>query len=185
MTESVIPTGSALVLDASVAINIFASGEAPAILRAWPSPCLIERRTHAEVRMLRDREASDPRAISSVVDWESAQRAGVVEIVDLADDDLHRLVGFSVDMDPGEAAAGAYAVAHQLELAIDDRKARRILERYIPCRWSLELVQTWARDTAASDEHLTTALRSIRRFANWKPHSGHPLGTWWDRYVPS
>lgn len=184
MTERISPGRAGLVLDASVAIVFFASGEADAILRAWPKPCLIERRTQTEVSMLRDREASDPRAASSTIDWDAAQRAGVIEIVDLTDADLHHLVAFSVDMDSGEAAAGAFAVANNLELAIDDRKARRVLERHTTCRWSLELVSNWARSTGASDHEVGTALTAIRRYASWKPHANHPLFDWWVAHVP-
>lgn len=177
------PSGSGLVLDASVAINVFASGQASAILNAWPTPCLVERRTQAEVRVLRDREAIDPRAISSVIDWESVTQANALEIVDLADADLHWLVDFSVEMDAGEAAAGAYAAAHRLELAIDDRKARRVLERSVQCRWSLELLRWWADHTGTSSQQVSAALMSIRRYANWKPHASHPLGDWWSSHM--
>jgi len=166
-----------------VAINVFASGQASAILNAWPGPCLIERRTQTEVRVLRDREAIDPRAVSSVIDWESVQRTKAVEIVDLADANLHWLVDFSVEMDAGEAAAGAYAAANRLELAIDDRKARRVLEQSVHCRWSLELLRWWADHTGASNRQVSAALLSIRRYANWKPHASHPLGAWWTGYV--
>lgn len=183
MTETNAPNGSGLVLDASVAINLFASGEAPAILRAWPAPCLIERRTQAEVRVLRDREAIDPRAVARVIDWDSVRQPGLVDVVDLDDGDLHHFVTFAVNMDPGESAAGAYAVAHRLELAIDDRKARRVLEQHIGCRWSLDLVETWAIETGASNDRVAMALSSIRRYANWKPHTSHPLAAWWDAHM--
>jgi len=184
VTDTSTLQGRGLVLDASVAINLFASGQAPEVLGAWPTPVFVERRTRSEVRSLRDREAPLPREATTAIAWDDVEASGLVTTVDLREADLDLLVRFSFDMDSGEAAAGAFAVANQLELAIDDRKARRVLERHITCRWSLELVRNWARSSGASDHEVGTALKAVRRYASWKPHANHPLIDWWLAYVP-
>lgn len=183
MTETTL-RGNGLVLDASVAINLFASGQAPQVLGAWPAPVIVERRTRLEVRSLRDREAPIPREATTAIAWDDVESSGLVTIVDLGEADLDLLVQFSFDVDSGESAAGAFAVANQPELAVDDRKARRVLERHTTCRWSLELMSNWARSTGASDHDVETALKAIRRYASWKPHANHPLFDWWIAYVP-
>jgi predicted nucleic acid-binding protein len=114
-----------LVVDASVAINLNASGNAAAILRAVPSPVLIVDVVADELRAATRNSRDDAALLAKLV---ADGLIAEVPLDDLKQDHFERLVlGDDADtLDDGEAATIAYAVEKRAIAVIDERKAKRI-----------------------------------------------------------
>jgi predicted nucleic acid-binding protein len=119
------------VLDASVAINVLGCGEARAILDAFPGRIIVPDVTSREV--LRDPLDPNSRAdpLVELID------AKLIERLPLAGGALStfmRLVGAAHPDDLGDGESAAIALAEQLgaAIALDDGKARRIVQHQFP-----------------------------------------------------
>ena len=114
-----------VVADASVVINLIASGFAGKILDTLAGPLRVPREVQAELESGRNRGHEDADKLAGLV------AAGKVAIADL---DAAGLRCFSTltaspaggALDDGEAAAIAYAVEHDATVLIDERKAIRL-----------------------------------------------------------
>lgn len=114
-----------IVADASVVINIIASGFAPTILGALPGPLRVPSEVQAEIERGRSRGHEDADRLTGLVD------AGRVAIVDLGAAGARcfssLVVGPASDtLDDGEATTIAYAVEHDATILIDEKKATRL-----------------------------------------------------------
>jgi predicted nucleic acid-binding protein len=114
-----------LVVDASVVINLNASGSAAAILRAVPNLVLVVDVVTDELRTATRSSRNDAALLASLV---AERLIAEASIEDLKQDHFERLVlGDDADtLDDGEAATIAYAVEKQAVAVIDERKAKRI-----------------------------------------------------------
>jgi predicted nucleic acid-binding protein len=134
-----------LVLDTSVWINLLATGAMEAILGALAVPCHTPEQVLAEIR----RHPVDGAAFSAERHPLRAM-APMVSILELESQEMDLFFGIvgaqAVDaLGDGEAAAIAAAVMRQLDLVIDDRKARRILrERFsqVATYWTVDLLRS-------------------------------------------
>ena len=119
-----------IVADASVVINLIASGSAPTILDALAEPLRVPSEVRWEIERGRSRGREDADKLAGLVD------AGKVAIVDLGAAGVRcfstLVVGPARDsLDDGEAATIAYAVEHDATILIDEKKATRIcVERF-------------------------------------------------------
>lgn len=122
-------TGAALVIDASVLINLLGCGAAEEVLASLPHEVFIEHRTLAEV--LRDPSRNLPAR---------DQRARLVQRRILQ---AHSLAGEAIDcflelvaepdgVDDGEAATIVCALGQSATAVLDERKARRIVRERFP-----------------------------------------------------
>jgi predicted nucleic acid-binding protein len=119
-----------LVLDASVAINLNATGMAHDILRALPNKAAI---TNVVLSELKEGRRTGRRDADMVLEIAKAGLMVIVPLSDLQEKHFESLVvGRGVDtLDDGEAATIAYAVEAGAVALIDERKASRICrERY-------------------------------------------------------
>lgn len=114
-----------LIVDASVAINLNATGCGERILRALPNRVIITKIAAGEVdgdrrTGRRDREHLDELAKRGLV--------GIVSLTDRCEKIFTELVvGRAVDtLDDGEAATIAYALSADAQAIIDDKKAIRL-----------------------------------------------------------
>lgn len=122
---------SRFVLDASVIINLLGCGHAGDVLSAIGASFIVEERTLKEIRR-------HPVAGRSHIDeLSSLEAAGLLKVhrmsdeayvlyLDLIDDSTSACLG------DGESAAIATAVTLAYGVALDDRKARKILTRRFP-----------------------------------------------------
>lgn len=127
-----------LVADASMVINLIATGCAPAIIAAVPNPILVVDVVPGELDTGRQRGHPHADRLQDLVD------AGHVNIVSLSDAGwLHfeTLVAGPgpQTLDDGEAATIAYAVERGAVAIIDERRGTRICESHFP---SLGIVST-------------------------------------------
>ena len=119
-----------VVADASVVINLIASGFAATILEPLGSPLRVPGEVQAELERGRSRGRTDADDLTSLVD------GGQVAIVGLGAAGMghfHALVTGSVQdtLDDGEAAAIAHALEHRIPVLIDEKKATRLsVERF-------------------------------------------------------
>ncbi len=116
-----------IVADASVVINLIASGFAPTILGCLAGPLRVPSEVQAEIERGRSRGRKDADELAGLV------AGGKVAIVDLGAAGVRcfstLVVGPAKDtLDDGEAATIAYAVEHGATILIDEKKATRICE---------------------------------------------------------
>ena len=114
-----------IVLDASVCVNLIASGQAERIIQSIPRDFIV---TQPVVRELEDGVSAGHSHTTSLA---ALTNAGLVEQRALSDSASSAYVslvsGRTIDtLDDGEAATIAYAEAAGAWAAIDERKARRI-----------------------------------------------------------
>ena len=89
-------------------------------------------------------------------------------------------VELAATLDDGEAMTGVIALNRGYSVAIDDRKARRVLgEKALEMRLvsTLELVQHWS--TAVTSEEVALVLQAMQHGAHYIPGQRDPLFDWW------
>jgi predicted nucleic acid-binding protein len=114
-----------IIADASVAINLNATGRAKEILRALPFRVAVIDIVEAELQEDRRTGRRDAELLAELV---TAQRISIVSLNDAALNLFGELVAGSATetLDDGEAATIAYAATHGAVPVIDERKGRRI-----------------------------------------------------------
>jgi predicted nucleic acid-binding protein len=120
-----------LVLDTSVIINLIATGQAAALVRALPNPAFVTRNVLAELDMGCRFSAEDRAALKDLLDQ------GLVKEQALGNRGLsifETLIDGSTgdDLDDGESATIACANEHGACAVIDERKARRVCGKLYP-----------------------------------------------------
>jgi predicted nucleic acid-binding protein len=127
MSSSSFPIDSSIpfVADASVIINLNATGRAADIVRAFPNPFQVTSNACAELAIGQRNGYGDAAQLAALID------DGVYRRVELAGACLETyeslIEGSAVQtLDDGEAATIAYAAANNAVAVIDERKALRI-----------------------------------------------------------
>ena len=83
-------------------------------------------------------------------------------------------------LDDGEAVTGAIALTRGHMVAIDDRKARRVLGEKAPGMRlvsTLELMRQWGESVPVQE--VSDALRAMQHRARYIPGQRDPLYAWW------
>ncbi len=166
------PTGSpGLVLDTNVCINLLATEAVAALLGALAIPCLVPAPVLAEV-------TRDPVTRAALPDAGHPLRghAPLLAVVDLTDREVDLfldLVGAPAPdaLGDGEAAAIAVAVHRGLDIALDDRKARRIIrDRFPQLRtfWTVDLLRA---PSVVASARRRARRRPVRQGAAARPHA--------------
>jgi predicted nucleic acid-binding protein len=159
---------SVLVADASVVINMNATGRAPQILRAMRNPFVVTDVVLSELRAGRMTGRADADLTANLV------KLGLVKSVPLGEAGLNvfeeLVIGSAADtMDDGEAATLAYAMEAGAIAVIDERKANRIRAARFPkldtaCTIDLlahpDILQALGRDQLA--DSIFRALKDAR-----------------------
>ena len=102
------------------------------------------------------------------------------------EDVLSSFVQLASLVDDGEAATGALALHRDCSVAIDDRKARRVMGEVMPgvgLVSTLELMQFWAQEASTPASELQEALRAMQIRASYVPGRRDPLYDWWTSVV--
>jgi len=179
-------TQRALVLDASAALVLFASGRMHEILRAQSASVWVVQETVDEVRFLRGSKTSKSPSEHEQIDWSSVLSPGLMGLLERTDpQEFARFVHLAQMVDEGEAAAAAAAMHRGYDLVVDDLKARRVFAGGVPLIWSLELVHHWCTSAGIPGDEVGAILANIRQKARYQPHVAHPLLNWWQRHYAS
>lgn len=120
-----------LVADASVIINLNASGSAKKILRALPNRMLLTDTVLAELGQDKANGRDDGGLVTELI---NESFATVVALEDIKQDNFEALVaGHTAEtLDDGEAATIAYAIETNAVALMDERKAIALCHRRFP-----------------------------------------------------
>lgn len=151
-----------LVLDASVAINLLATGEPWAILsalgyRALAPEQVLDEVVRCPITRRRYDEVKHPFKISPNV-----------EVVALAGSEVDDFVAIAQSVGDGEAASIAVALARGLPLALDDRRARAVALARAPTArllWTMDLLYDRALRAAYSEREIEDFIASAIKHA--------------------
>lgn len=170
---------SDLILDACVALNLFASGvplselgDASGVRFLMTSVAAAETLWLDPVEPSGQREQIDERGLS----------ARGITLVTLTEDETTRFVELARDIDDGEAATIAVAIHRGLRIGTDDRKAVRVATSQsspIEVVRTTQLVKQWADSSAADQIRVSEAVRAIHRRASYVPPRDDPHLVWW------
>ncbi len=170
---------SILLNDASVLLNLLATGRFEAIATAITRQFAICTSVQAEVKSLRDPDTGE----MVPVDIEPFFQSGVLLLLELEGEQEEALyVEQAAVVDDGEAMSLAIASVRSLEVAIDDRKARRLAGEKFPelCLWTTpEILKLWAEQSECSSAILCATILRIEAAARYFPPQAHPLAVWW------
>ena len=176
------PGDDVLLLDASCLLNLYATGRMIEIAAALPWQLAV-------VDYVLEQEALYVRAIGA---YEEQGETVPVDLSPLVDDGLllvvrlenpseeASFVELAAILDDGEAVTGAIALNRGHLVAIDDRKARRVLgEKASGMRLvsTLDLMHQWC--PSVSVQEVSQALRAMQHRARYVPGQQDPLYAWW------
>ncbi len=175
--------GTILITDASVLINLVASGAAGEILSGCGMEFKVCPDVIREVKILRDRETGEEHAI----DLEPFFTAGMLERIESqTDSEFELLIDYAALLGAGDGEAMSFALAESRghPIAIDDERAiRRAKKRYqnFETLGTLEILILWQERNSVADERMGQLLQAIFRFARFRPAVAHPNYDWWRR----
>ncbi len=175
--------GTILITDASVLINLAASGAAEEILSLCGMEFQVCPDVLAEVKVLRDRETGEEHPI----DLEPLLASGLLTRIELeTDEEFELLVDYSALLGSGNGEAMCFALseARKLPVAIDDERAIRKARRRNPeveTIGTLGILSQWQTRNSKSDETIGELFRAIYRHARYMPSPDHPEFEWWSR----
>ncbi len=170
-------------IDACCLIDVLASGEAEAILRAGGFTWHIPSAVQGEVRYRRGYDPAQPGKIVTVpVDLSGLIASGLLARCDPQnqgelDQFIHYAALFQSD---GEAMCLAIAESRGWSIATDDRKAIRVAQQVgLPVVSCPELIKAWADATRPDKASLVQVLTDIQTLAQFRPNSTMPESAWW------
>ena len=181
MTLSI--TKSVIILDASCVINLYATDHMAAILQSIPQSITVSAYVFNE-EALWIKEYINGQLVKKLVQLQPLVDAGLLTLVTItgeAESNLHVLLSSKI-RDEGESRTGAIAINRDWAVALDDRKARRIIHETssnIELVYSLQLVKHWTEAEKIDSLTLRDALETIRRRATYLPRKANPLYQWW------
>ena len=172
---------TAQIIDACVLINLLATEELETILGAAKKPALICSVVESESIYLR---TGDPHNPKEPIDLKAFINDGVLSVcqIESAKEEL-LYVDFASVLDDGEAMTLAIAIARNLDLATDERKARRLfLEEIADPRRLIStsgLIRHWAEVKKIPSKKLTETVIKIERRASYRPPPDDRNHRWW------
>lgn len=172
---------SAVLLDASVILNLIAAGPSMAIIESLGCNCFICTAAASEAIYIRGDDPVQPPQAVSIEPWVQSSLVVVVSPEGSREEELY--VRFAADLDDGEAMSLAICHARGHALATDDRKARRLARSLTPTAVDLlstaEILHRWADKTATEGEALRRVIEAIENRARFRPPLDDSLREWW------
>ena len=175
--------GTILITDASVLINLVASGVAGDILSGCGMEFKVCPDVIREVKILRDRETGKEHAI----DLEPFFADGSFERIEpQTDSEFELLIDYAALLGAGDGEAMCFALAESRRhpIAIDDERAIRRAKKRNPnfeTLGTLKILILWQELNSVADERMGQLLQSIFRYARFRPAALHPHYAWWQR----
>lgn len=166
-----------LVLDASVLINLLATGRLASILSCFCPSAVVVEEVIGEVR----RNPRDRQENAALLDPFFAQAALTRDSLSGSDEMLElylELAGADEqeDLGDGEAASMAYAVHKGYAVALDERKARAVCRRRFPniqiCS-TLDMLRALEGACSISREHVVESVYDALKFARMRVPPEH------------
>jgi hypothetical protein len=177
------------VIDACCLIDLLASGEADAILRATGHAWHLPTSVQAEVQYVRQHYPDKPGTYRNVpVDLTPFVTFGVLTLCqpDDAQEQSMYVQYATVFRSDGEAMCLAMAECRGWTVATDDRKAIVVAKQagltVVSCP---ELVKAWVGATRPDSASVVQVLTNIQMLAQFRPNRNMPESTWWEKHVGS
>lgn len=172
-----------LLLDACVAINLVATYELDEISRVSDTTFLMADRAAVEVGYLRDEVGGE--IVQKPIVLEGYSKSDTMQIVSLQESELPQYIQLATMVDDGEAATMAIARSRGIQMATDDRKARRICaELGMPePRRTLAILRDYVDAVPLNEQSVRERLVQVRSRASFRPGQSDPDYKWWSRHV--
>ena len=177
------------VIDACCLIDILASGQAEAILRATGHAWHVPSSVQAEVQYVRQHDPDNPGLYRNVpVDFTPFVSSGVLTPCQPDDpQEQARYVQYAtLFRSDGEAMCLALAECRGWAVATDDRRAILVAQQagltVVSCP---ELVKAWADATRPDTSTLKQVLNDIQMLAQFRPNSSMAESDWWSQCLPN
>ena len=173
------PDTGVLILDASCLLNVYATSRMLEIAAALPwqlavADFVLEQEA-LYVRTIEEQEGTVPVDLSPLID------AGLLLVLRLeTPSEQSSFVDLAAVLDDGEAVTGTIALNRGHLVAIDDRKARRVLGEKDPglrLVSTLELMRQWGESVPVQE--VSDALRAMQHRARYIPGQRDPMYSWW------
>ena len=176
------PDTGVLLLDASCLLNLYATGRMMEIAAALPwQLAVVDYVMEQEALYVRIIGASAEQEETVPVDLSPLIDEGLLLVLRLeTPSEEASFVELAAVLDDGEAITGAIALNRGHSVAIDDRKARRVLGEKAPGMRlvsTLELMRQWCECVPVQE--VSRALRAMQHGARYVPGQRDPLYTWW------
>lgn len=183
MSNLLIPRGR-LLLDASCLLNLYATGRMRDIATGVGYQLEVaDYVLQYETLYVLQTNPEGTGDVRIPVDLDSLIGYGLLNVVELEREDvLSSFVRLASLVDDGEAATGALAIHRDCSIAIDDRRARRVLGEVMPevaLVSTLELMQLWSEEASVPGRELQDALMAMQTGASYFPGRRDPLFDWW------
>jgi predicted nucleic acid-binding protein len=171
-----------LLLDACTAINLAATDHLQAIAENINDTFILVQQAAAEVGYLRD--IAGGKLTLTPID-QSLYTGDTLEVTDLTPPEYPIYLHLARTVDDGEAATIAVAVQRGLQLATDDRKARRVCaELGIPDpQRTLALLHSFANTAGLQQSQLRDLFVKLRDRASFQPPRSDPDRKWWEDHI--
>jgi len=176
-------TSTPAVIDACCLIDLIASGQMEAILRANAHAWNLPDAVNAEVQFVRQHDPARPGSfLNAPVDMSPHLNSGLLMACQPADPKEQTLfVQYAAQFrSDGEAMCLAIAKAQGWVVATDDRKATRVAEKggltVVSCP---QLVKAWVDATRPDTALVVQVLTDIQTLAQFRPNSTMPESDWW------
>jgi hypothetical protein len=170
-----------LLLDACVALNLAATGR-PADILATLAPRFAMARQAAEETLYIETTTAGM-ATQEVVDPRQWVAEGILQILELESAETLQFITLAAEIDDGEAATLVIARVRGLEVATDDRKARRVAQRLNlpePIRTS-RLLHDYCSAANLPRSEIAKILQATEQRARFRPPTSDPLHAWWTK----
>ena len=176
------PDTGVLLLDASCLLNLYATSCLLEIAAALPwQLAVVDYVLEQEALFVRIIGAYEEQEETAPVDLSPLIDEGLLLVVRLeTPSEEASFVELAAALDDGEAVTGAIAFNREHLVAIDDRKARRVLGEKAPGMRlvsTLEIMRHWG--TSVPVQEVRHALRAMQHRARYVPGQWDPLYAWW------
>ena len=172
-----------LLLDACVAINLAAATGVDRIADTLQLTFIIAAQAAAEAGYLRDIVKGT--VVLTPIDLEQYLSSEALEIRELEATELALYLELALIVDDGEAATIALALERGIDLATDDRRARRLCEERglaEPTR-TVALLRSYAESAQLTDDEVRKMLVRVRERASFLPARSDPDLKWWNEHI--
>lgn len=181
-TPPTLITDNPAVIDTCVLINLLATDRVGQIVQIISPSSLVCRAVSSESLYLR---STEPDGVPQAIDLGPLFDQNIVSVCPLLGDPEEELyVGYSLELDDGEAMSLAIAQSRNLALATDDIKARRLAAENAPAISLLstpQIIHAWA-ERRESDE-VASVIRAIYCRARFCPPDTDPWVQWWNAHL--
>jgi predicted nucleic acid-binding protein len=172
-----------LLLDACVAINLAAAARLDQMANSLQVTFMIVDQSALETGYLRD--TVDGVTVLTPINLDQLAPSETLEIRRLAPSELALYLELASIVDDGEAATIAVAIHQRIDLATDDRRARRLCteRRLAEPERTVSLLHAYAEAAGLTNDELRGMLIHVRDRASFLPARSDPHLKWWNDHI--